>query len=129
TVLSDFGNMPNVRSDGFLARVLLRNERRFSRTTGHEVDFWRRYRARPVGLEADRVKSARLGREPLSVGEIVLLQLSGTALEKLRRHPDLIVLVSFEDTFDTRHQRLAGLICCDVVATYSLCQLTSVYIA
>lgn len=129
TVLADFGNTPNVRSDGFLARVLLRNERRFNSTTGREVDFWRRYRARPVGLEADRVKSARLGREPLNVGEIVLLQLSDTALDRLRRHPDLIVLDSFEDEFDTRRMWTAGLIVAAVVAIATLTPLPIVIAA
>lgn len=128
-LISDFGRARRVRSDGHLARVLLRNDRVFDSTPGRQIDFWRRYQARPVGLEAERVTAPRLADEPLGVGEIVLLQLSTTALEKLRRHPDLVVLDTFEDEFDTRLMWTAGLIIAGVVLTAALTPLPIVITA
>ncbi len=128
-LISDFGHARQVRSDGHLARVLLRNERVFDGRPGQQIDFWRRYQARPVGLEVNRLSAPRLADEPLGVGEIVLLQLSATALEKLRRHPDVIVLDSFEDEFDRRRMWTAGLIVVGVVLTATFTPLPIVITA
>ncbi|MEE4303367.1 MAG: SLC13 family permease [Wenzhouxiangella sp.] len=128
-VLSEFGPPRRVRSDGHLARLLLRNDRIFKGNTGKRVDFWQRYQARLVGLEVDRVRARRLADEPLGVGEIVLVQLSATSLEKLRRHPDVVVLDSFEDDFDRRRMWAAGLIVAGVVAGATLTPLPIVITA
>src|SRR5699024_756497 len=129
TLISDFGHARRVRSDGHLARVLLRNERVFDGSPGRQIGFWRRYQARPVGLEVNRMSVPRLADEPLGVGEIVLLQLSTTALEKLRRHPDVIVLDTFEDEFDRRRMWTAGLIVAGVVLTAAFTPLPVVITA
>jgi di/tricarboxylate transporter len=101
-VLSEFGDTRRVRKDGNLVRVLLRNERIFQGRSAREVDFWQRYQARPIGLEVDKVSSRRLADEALRVGEIVLVEISATALVGLRKHPDAVVLEVFEDEFDKR---------------------------
>ncbi len=119
-VLSQFGESRPVRSDGQLARLLLRNDRVFERVRAGKAHFWRRYQARLVGLEIERAKSARLADELLTVGEIVLVQLSSTALERLRSHPDIVVLDTFEDEFDQRRMWSAGLIVAGVVLTAAL---------
>ncbi|WP_376696680.1 SLC13 family permease [Wenzhouxiangella sp. EGI_FJ10305] len=122
-VLSEFGERRSVRRDGKLARVLLRNETVFGDSTGQSVGFWRRYKARLVGLETDSVRSRRLADERLRVGEIVLVEISATALVHLRRHPDLIVLDVFEDRFDNRRKWTAGLIVAGVVLGATLTPL------
>lgn len=114
-VLSEFGETRRVRDDGTLARILLRSDRVFARKTGREVNFWQRYQARAVGLEVDQVRSRRLADERLKVGEIVLLQISRTALTALRRHPDVVVLDVFEDDFDVKRMWAAGAIVAGVV--------------
>jgi di/tricarboxylate transporter len=107
-VLSEFGDSRRVRKDGNLVRILLRNERVFKGHSAREVDFWYRYRARPIGLEVEQVSSRRLADETLRVGEIVLVEISNTSLEGLLRHPDVVVLEVFEDEFDTRRMWLSG---------------------
>jgi di/tricarboxylate transporter len=79
------------------------------------VDFWKRYRARPIGLEVGQVQSRRLADEALRVGEIVLVEISGTALAGLRKHPDVVVLEVFEDEFETRRMWISGGIVAGVV--------------
>jgi len=128
-VLSEIGIPRRVRSDGYLARLLLRNDRVFKGNTAKRVDFWQRYQARLVGLEVEQVRSRRLADEPLGIGEIVLVQLSSTALEKLRRHPDVVVLDSFEDEFDRRRMWSAGLIVAGVVLAATLTPLPIVITA
>jgi di/tricarboxylate transporter len=114
-VLSEFGRAHRVRSDGHLARVLLRNDRIFKGRKGSSVNFWERYQARLVGLEVEDSSNRRLADEPLTVGEIVLLQLSETSLKRLRRHPDVVVLDTFADEFDVRRMWMAGSIVAGVV--------------
>lgn len=107
-VLSEFSDGHRVRSDGRLVRVLLRNRRRFAGHPARAVDFWRHYQARPIGIEHDGTPSARLADEPLDVGEVMLLEISSTALARLRRHPDLVVLEEQEDDFDRRRMITAA---------------------
>lgn len=107
-VLSEFGSSRKVREDGNLVRILLRNERLFQGHSAREVDFWQHYRARPIGLEVGQVQARRLADEALRVGEIVLVEISNTALTGLRRHPDVVVLEVFEDDFDQRRMWLSG---------------------
>lgn len=128
-VLSEFGERRRLRRDGKLARVLLRNERVFKNVPGDSVGFWRRYKARLVGLETDTVGSRRLADERLRVGEIVLISISATALVQLRRHPDVIVLDVTEDRFDTRRMWTAGLIVAGVVLAATLTPLPIVVTA
>jgi di/tricarboxylate transporter len=104
-----------VRKDGNLVRVLLRNERVFQGHSAREVDFWKRYQARPIGLEVDKLSSRRLADEALRVGEIVLVEVSTTALVGLRKHPDVVVLEVFEDDFDKRRMWITGGIVAGVV--------------
>ena len=114
-VLSEFGDTRRVRKDGNLVRVLLRNERVFQGHSAREVDFWKRYQARPIGLEVEKLSSRRLADEALRVGEIVLVEISTTALAGLRKHPDLVVLEVFEDEFDKRRMWMTGAIVAGVV--------------
>lgn len=128
-VLSDFGRLRRVRSDGHLARLLLRNDRVFENSPARDADFWRRYQARLVGLEVEAVDAPRLSEERLTVGEIVLVQLSATALDRLRRHPDVVVLDTFEDDFDTGRMWSASLIVAGVVLAAALTPLPIVITA
>ena len=128
-VLSDFGQLRRVRDDGYLVRVLLRNRMLFAGRTGEEVDFWERYRARLIGMEAQEIKSRRLGDEPLHVGEVVLLQISETALKRLRRNPDVVVLQEFDEEFDKRRMWIAGGIVAAVVLAAALTPLPIVVTA
>lgn len=122
-VISEFGTARRVRGDGRMVRVLLRDALLFKGHTGADVDLWSRYRARPIGLEVDRVESRRLGDEPLHVGEIVLMQVSRSALAQLRRNPGVVVLEELVDDFDRRRMWLAGSIVAAVVAIAALTPL------
>ncbi|MEX2324443.1 MAG: SLC13 family permease [Nitriliruptoraceae bacterium] len=116
-VLSEFGSSHQVRGDGAIARVLLRNPAVFAGTTASDVDFWQRYRARPIGLERDGRPAGRIASAQLNVGDVVLLDVSHTALSRLRRNFDVIVLDEYEDTFDrTRMWTAAGIVAAVVVA-------------
>jgi len=128
-VISEFGTARRVRGDGRMARVLLRDALLFKGRTGADVDLWSRYRARPIGLEVDRVESRRLGDEPLHVGEIVLMEVSRSALARLRRNPGVVVLEELADDFDRRRMRLAGSIVAGVVAMAALTPLPIVVTA
>lgn len=114
-VLSEFGDSRRVRTDGHLVRILLRNDLVFHHRNAREVDFWRRYQARPIGLEVKQVPARRLADEVLRVGEIVLVEISRSALEGLRKHPDVVVLEVFEDEFEARRMWLSGGIVAGVV--------------
>ena len=119
-VLSDFGDTRKARSDGQLVPILLRNRGLFNGRTARAVDFWKRYQARLIGLDTKTVRSRRLGQEKLHVGEIVLLEISKTALARLHRNTDLVVLDEFKDDFDTRRMLVAGGIVAAVVVLATL---------
>jgi len=114
-VLSEIRKPRRVREDGWLVRVLLRNKAVFGDRTASAVNFWERYRARLIGLETPELSGQRLADERLSVGEIALFELSTTALQRLRRHADVVVLGEFEDDFDRRNMWIAGGIIAAVV--------------
>ena len=128
-VLSDFGDTRKARSDGQLVPILLRNRGLFNGRTARAVDFWKRYQARLVGLDTKTVRSRRLAQEKLHVGEIALLEISKTALARLHRNTDLVVLDEYKDDFDTRRMLLAGGIVAAVVALASLTPLPIVLTA
>jgi len=128
-VLSEFADTKRVRGDGHLVRVLLRHRNLFNGRRAGAVDFWARYRARLIGLDTDTVESRRLAHEPLHVGEVALLQLSGTALARLRRHPDVVVLEEHEDDFDARGMWIAAGIVAAVVLAATLTPLPIVVTA
>lgn len=115
-VLSEVQDARPVRSDGQLVRVLLRNRQLFKGRSARAVNFWERYQARLIGLETEKIKGHRMADEPLYVGEIALLQTSRTALERLRRLTDLVVIEESHDEFDRKQMWLAGGIITAVVA-------------
>lgn len=119
-VLSAFGEERKARGDGDLVAAVLRNRMVFTGGTAAAIDFWKRYQARLIGIDAQTINSRRLADEKLHVGETVLLEISKTALKRLRRHPDLIVLSEFEDDFDRRNMWIAGGIVAAVVAAAAL---------
>lgn len=115
-VVSDFGGVRRVRGDGSIVSVLLRNRTLFSGTAAKAVNFWERYAARPIGLATPDVAGHRLGDEQLHVGEQVLLEVSETALQRLRRNQDIVVMSEETDRFDVRRMWMAGGIVALVVA-------------
>lgn len=128
-MLSEFGEARKVRKDGQLVRVLLRDRQVFNGRTGAEVDFWKRYQGRLVGLEVEETRSKRLADEKLHVGEIVLLEISRTALKRLQRHSDLVLLEQFEDDFEAWRMWTAGGIIAGVVVGAALTPLPIVVTA
>ncbi|MGK7296717.1 MAG: SLC13 family permease [Candidatus Wenzhouxiangella sp. M2_3B_020] len=128
-VLSDFGDTRKARSDGQLVPILLRNRGLFNGRTARAVDFWKRYQARLVGLDTKTVRSRRLAQEKLHVGEIVLLEISKTALARLHRNTDLVVLDEYKDVYDTRRMTIAGGIVAAVVGLAALTPLPIVLTA
>ena len=128
-VLSEFGDSRRVRSDGHLVPVLLRNRNLFTGRSAAAVDFWKRYRARLIGLDTDRVTSRRLQDEKLHVGEVALLEISATALTSLRKHPDVVVLREHEDEFEQRRMWQAGGIVLAVILGAALTPLPIVVTA
>ncbi len=114
-VLADMDQPRQVRSDGQLVRALLRNRQQFAGKKAASAEFWNRHQARLIGLETDKLSERRLAEETLHVGEIVLLQISNSALPRLRRHPDMVLLEEFQDEFDRRRMMLAGGIVAAVV--------------
>ena len=129
-VLSEFGKPHRVRGDGTLVAVLLRDRVVFNGHTAAWVDFWERYRARLIGLGGKKApESRRLEKEELHVGESVLVEVSDSALYRLRRHPDLVVMGEFEDDYDRRNMWMAGSIITAVVALAVLTPLPIVVTA
>ncbi len=128
-VLSDFGDTRKARSDGQLVPILLRNRGLFNGRTARAVDFWKRYQARLVGLDTKTVRSRRLAQEKLHVGEIALLEISKTALGRLHRNTDVVVLDEYKDDFDTRRMLIAGGIVAAVVGLAALTPLPIVLTA
>ncbi len=128
-VLSEFGDSRRVRSDGHLVPVLLRNRNLFTGRSAAAVDFWKRYRARLIGLDTDRVASRRLQDEKLHVGEVALLEISATALGSLRKHPDVVVLREHEDEFERRRMWQVGGIVLAVILGAALTPLPIVVTA
>ena len=114
-VLSDFGDPRKARKDGQLVPILLRNRGLFNGRTARAVDFWKRYQSRLVGLDTRSVRSRRLGQEKLHVGEIVLIEISKTALARLQRNTDVVVLDEYEDDFERKRMLIAGGIVAAVV--------------
>lgn len=119
-VLSDFGDTRRARSDGQLVPILLRNRGLFNGRTARAVDFWKRYQARLIGLDIRAVRSRRLSQEKLHVGEIALLEISKTALARLHRNSDVVVLNEYEDDFDHKRMMIAGGIVAGVIVLATL---------
>jgi len=128
-VLSDMHKTREARADGQLVRALLRDRQRFSGRKAADVGFWNRYQARLIGLETEKLSGRRLADEKLHVGEIALLQISNTALAKLRRNPDLILLEEHQDEFDRKRMLWAGGIVAAVVLGAALTPLPIVVTA
>ncbi len=128
-LLSDIDEARQVRDDGQLVRVLLRNRQVFKGKTAAEAGFWQRFQGRLIGLEVPALKQQRLREEPLHVGEIALLQISKTAMTRLRRTPDLVVLGEAFDDFDRRRMWLSGGIVAGVVLAAALTPLPIVVTA
>ncbi|MDT8439780.1 MAG: SLC13 family permease [Wenzhouxiangellaceae bacterium] len=114
-VLSDFGDTRNARADGQLVPILLRNRGLFNGRTARAVDFWKRYQGRLIGLDVRGTRSRRLAQEKLHVGEIALLEISKTALNRLHRNSDVVVLNEYEDDFDRKRMLIAGGIVAGVI--------------
>jgi len=128
-VISEMDQLREARSDGQLVRALLRDRQRFSGRKAIEAAFWQRYQARLIGLETKEMEARRLADEKLHVGEIALLQLSRTSLEKLRRQSDLILLEEHQDDFDRKRMVWAGGIVAAVVFGAALTPLPIVVTA
>ncbi len=114
-VLSEFTDVRKAHADTQMVPVLLRNRQLFDGRKASEVDFWKLYNARLIGLDTKRVGSRRLADEELRVGEIVLLDISKTALKRLHRSYDLVVLDEYEDYFSPRRMITAGSIVAAVI--------------
>ena len=119
-VLSEFGDVRKARTDGQLVPILLRNRGLFNGRTARAVDFWKRYQGRLIGLDTRSVRSRRLAQEKLHVGEIALLEISKTALARLLKNSDVVVLDEYEDDFDTRRMLTAGGIVAAVILLAAL---------
>jgi len=128
-VLSDMERPREARSDGQLVRALLRDRQRYAGREAASAGFWKRHQARLIGLEVETLAQRRLSEEKLHVGEIALLQLSNTALAKLRRQSDLILLEEHQDGFDRRRMAWAGGIVAAVVFAAALTPLPIVVTA
>jgi di/tricarboxylate transporter len=128
-VLSDMEQAREARSDGQLVRALLRDRQRFSGRKAVEAQFWKRYQARLIGLEITELKNRRLADEKLHVGEIALLQISNTALARLRRQPEMILLEEHQDEYDRKRMLWAGGIVAAVVFGAALTPLPIVVTA
>lgn len=128
-VMFDSDQTKKARGDGHIVRVLLRDRQRFSSRKASEANFWKKDQARLIGLETDELKEKCLGDEKLHVGEVVLLQLSNTSLNKLRRQPDVVLLEEHEDSFDKKKMMWAGGIVSAVVLSAALTPLPIVVTA
>ncbi len=128
-VLSDFGDTRKARPDGQLVPILLRNRGLFNGRTARAVDFWKRYQGRLIGLDTRSIRSRRMAQEKLHVGEIALLEISKTALARLLRNSDVVVLDEYEDDFETRKMLIAGGIVAAVILLAALTPLPIVLTA
>jgi len=128
-VLSVSGESSRVRGDGKLVRVLLRNSRFFEGRDVRSAGFWDRYQARLIGLEKETLEERRIADEPLATGEIALLEISRTALARLRDTKDLVILEESQDEFDPRRMWIAGGIMAAVVLGAALTPLPIVVTA
>ncbi|MDX1634001.1 MAG: SLC13 family permease [Marinobacter sp.] len=120
-VLSDFDRTQAARMDSQVVPILLRNRRVFDGRTAPEVDFWKQYEARLIGLDTRKVRARRLADEELHVGEVVLVALSKEALTRLHRSFDVVVLDEYRDYFGSGRMLTAAGI---VVAVVMLAALT-----
>ncbi len=128
-VLSEFDSARKARSDSQLVPVLLRNRRLFNGRPARSIDFWKRYQARLIGLDTQKVRPKRLADEQLHVGEVALLDISKGALVRLHRSFDLVVLAEYEDYFDKGRMMIAGGIVASVILLAALTPLPIVLTA
>ena len=122
-VLSVSGESSRVRGDGKLVRVLLRESQFFAGKEVRSAKFWDRYQARLIGLEKEALEERRIADEPLEVGGIALLEISRTALARLRDNQDLVILEESQDDFNRRRMWTAGGIMAAVVLGATLTPL------
>jgi di/tricarboxylate transporter len=128
-VLSVSGESSRVRGDGTIVRVLLRESRFFEGKEVRAAKFWDRYQARLIGLEKEGLEARRIADEPLEIGGIALLEISRSALVRLRDTEDLVILEESQDEFDRRRMWVAGGIMAAVVLGATLTPLPIVVTA
>jgi len=128
-VLSVSGESSRVRGDGTLVRMLLRRSKFFEGKEVRAAKFWDRYQARLIGLEKEALREHRIADERLEVGGIVLVEISSTALARLRDTDDLVILEENKDEFDRRRMWIAGSIMAAVVLGAALTPLPIVVTA
>jgi di/tricarboxylate transporter len=128
-VLSVSGESGKVRGGGQLVRVLLRDPRIFKGKDVREAKFWDRYQARLIGLEKEDLDARRIADESLDVGAIALLEISRTALNRLRDVDAVVILEESHDEFDRKRMWLAGGIMVAVVLGATLTPLPIVVTA
>jgi di/tricarboxylate transporter len=128
-VLSVSGESSRVRGDGVLVRVLLRNPQTFDGREARDAGFWERHQARLIGLEKEALEARRIADEPLEVGAIALLEISRTALARIRDSKDMVLLAESQDEFDRRRMWIAGGIMAAVVLGAALTPLPIVVTA
>mgnify|MGYP000421625566 CR=1 FL=1 len=128
-VLSNFTSLRKARADTKVVPVLLRNRRLFDGRRAGDINFWRRYNARLIGIDTKKVRSRRLADEELNVGEVVLLDISKTSLTQLHRSLDVVVLDEYEDYFDKQRMLLAGGIMAAVIVVAAVTPLPIVLTA
>jgi len=128
-VLSVSGESGKVRGGGQLVRVLLRDPRIFKGKDVRTAKFWDRYQARLIGLEKEDLDARRIADESLDVGTIALLEISRTALNRLRDVDAVVILEESHDEFDRKRMWLAGGIMVAVVLGATLTPLPIVVTA
>ncbi len=114
-VLSDFNESRKARTDTQIVPVLLRNRQLFDGRQASRIDFWKRYNALLIGLDNKKERSKRLAEEKLHVGQVALLDISKTALTRLYRNIDVVVLDEYKDYFDRGRMWITGGIVASVV--------------
>ncbi len=114
-VLSDFNESRKARTDTQIVPVLLRNRQLFDGRQANRIDFWKRYNALLIGLDNKKERSKRLAEEKLHVGQVALLDISKTALTRLYRNIDVVVLDEYKDYFDRGRMWITGGIVASVV--------------
>lgn len=85
---------------GKIIKIMLRGANTFHDRSLDEINFWQKYAAAVVGVQAADITSQRLGTMPLKLGEVLLVQASRASLQKIRYSRDFLLLETLEQEYN-----------------------------
>jgi di/tricarboxylate transporter len=92
---------------GKIIKIMLRGAGIFHDRSLDKVNFWRKFSAAVVGIQATDTTSQRLGSMKLQVGQVLLAQASLSSFQRMRYMKEVLLLETIEQEYNREKMWLA----------------------